>query len=204
MINERLLDKGPFPPLVRVFVAVNVTAQIRSQAQEVIAALSHADAKVGWAKPDGMHLTLKFLGEIPRDDLDLIKQTICDVLSNTRDFAICVEGLGRFPEQGPPRVIWLGIKEGAEELAVMAKNIDSALVKLGFPGENRPWQPHITLGRVHSTFRTQDLIKIMQSTPITGMEPYNAGTVWLMRSQLGRGNPIYTNLAGWELKTDGA
>jgi len=194
------LDEGPFPPLVRVFIAVAIPKPNQELSQQIIAALMNSGAKVSWAKPDALHITLKFLGEIPRDDVPVVRNTLDGVLCNLPNFEIAIEGLGYFPAKGAPRVAWLGIKAGADELARMAAQIDQAVMKLGFAGETRPWQPHITLGRIHSAYRTAELLSLMESTSTAGFELFKADRVIMMRSQLGRGTPIYTNIAVWELQ----
>jgi 2'-5' RNA ligase len=203
MSEAALLDKGPFPPLVRVFIAVNIPTAQKELAATVASALAASQADVRWVKPEAMHLTLKFLGEIPRDDLAPLQEALGKALVGFPNFAIKIDGMGQFPLRGTPRVIWLGISEGAPQLAGLATLIDRTVVGLGFPAETRPWSAHLTLGRVNSPRHNEELQKMMGTATPPDFPPFPAREVILMRSQLQRSGPIYTRLAAWELAGNG-
>jgi RNA 2',3'-cyclic 3'-phosphodiesterase len=196
-------DRGPFPPLVRVFVAIDIPAAQKELAAGIASTLAAAQADVKWVKSDAIHLTLKFLGEIPRDVLDPLQEALGKELADFPDFAIKIEGMGQFPPKGTPRVIWLGITEGAPELANLAALIDKTIVALGFPGETRPWAAHLTLGRVNSPRHREELQKMLSTTTAPDSPPFPARKVILIRSQLQRSGPIYTRLAAWKLAANG-
>jgi 2'-5' RNA ligase len=203
MSDAALLDKGPFPPLVRVFIAVDIPDTQKELAAGVASALAASQADVRWVKPEAMHLTLKFLGEIPRDDLALLQEALGKALAGFPDFAVKIKSMGQFPPKGAPRVIWLGISDGATELTNLAALIDRTVVGLGFPGETRPWAAHLTLGRVNSPRRREEQQALLGTTSMPSFPPFPARAVNLMRSQLQHSGPIYTCLASWELATDG-
>lgn len=196
-------DRGPFPPLVRAFIAIDLPPAHRELTAQVAAALAADQADVKWVKPEALHLTLKFLGEIPCNDLTPLQSALGKGLAGFPDFSIKLEGMGQFPPKGTPRVIWLGINNGALELANLAALIDKTLVALGFPGEIRPWQAHLTLGRVNSPHHSDELQKLMSTTQTPDFPTFPAHEVILMRSQLQRSGPIYTRLAAWQLARHG-
>lgn len=133
---------------LRVFVAIELDSAVCSAAGKLIATLSAAGADVKWVEPDNMHVTLKFLGDVSLTDT----ARICDAVQKAADehqpFDIEFAGAGAFPNLGRPRTIWLGTHEGQEPMRRLVESLESRLQKLGFRRENRPFQAHLTLGRV--------------------------------------------------------
>jgi RNA 2',3'-cyclic 3'-phosphodiesterase len=142
---------------MRLFVAVELSEAVRQEAARVTGELADAfgpDARraVAWVAPDKMHLTLRFIGEAdPATGKELVRRVA--VPFATPAFRLAVGGVGAFPRQGPPRVIWLGIPEGAEALARIHDEIEARLDGLGIEREDRPFRAHLTLGRVKAMLR---------------------------------------------------
>jgi RNA 2',3'-cyclic 3'-phosphodiesterase len=133
---------------LRVFVAIELDPDFCSSAMKLVEILSMAGADVKWVEPDNMHVTLKFLGDVSLTDT----ARICDAVKKAADeyqpFDIEFAGAGAFPNLGRPRTIWLGTREGSEPMRQLVESLESRLQKLGFRRENRPFQAHLTLGRV--------------------------------------------------------
>jgi 2'-5' RNA ligase len=132
---------------MRAFVALPVSAAIREAAARVQEGLRAAGADVGWTRPEQMHLTVKFLGELGADVAARLAERLKETLPRRGPVALQYGGLGRFPAGGPPKVLWAGVKG---EVAPLAELVEAAAEELGVPREARPYHPHLTLGRVRS------------------------------------------------------
>ena len=104
--------------------------------------------RVAWVPPPNMHITLKFLGNVERHSLPLLGEKLARSLEGRSPIPISLTGLGAFPDASKPRVLWMGIGNGAEAIGELAAHVDEALSELGFERESREFHPHLTLGRV--------------------------------------------------------
>ncbi len=125
---------------MRLFTAIAIPQEQRTQIAAQIQDLSPQLGRLKWVDPANLHLTLKFIGEQPDEKLEAISDALAKV-PFPGPIEIRLRGLGKFP-----RVLWLGI-EAPESLATLARNIEDALVPLGIPAEKRPYSPHLTLAR---------------------------------------------------------
>jgi 2'-5' RNA ligase len=133
---------------IRTFVAVEITSAIRARAGELIAALRATPADVKWVEPENLHLTLKFLDEVPVGEISGVCEAVAAGAAGLEPFELEVHGAGAFPNAGRPRTIWLGSRDGAPKMVTLHREIEGALGKLGFRKEHRRFQPHLTIGRV--------------------------------------------------------
>ena len=131
--------------VLRVFVAVEVTPEIRSTALRLIERYRGVPVKVTWSKSDNLHYTLKFLGDVLAEKTADICRAVQDVVSPFSPFEIVAAGAGAFPSGGNPRTLWLGVTDGAEPLEMLNQALERVLEPLGFPREHRrftaisPW-----------------------------------------------------------------
>lgn len=133
---------------MRVFVAVELSAGLREALRVVISRLSRIPADIRWADPKSIHLTLKFLGEVDEEEsLPLIEECLAETAGRHTRFELVLRGTGTFPESGLPRVMWAGFVF-SPELARLQTDLESGLAGLDFPADERPFTPHLTLGRV--------------------------------------------------------
>lgn len=136
-------------PSIRTFVAVELSPRVLHRAGSLIDLLRVADAKVNWVRPQQMHLTLKFLGDVPDTETPDICRVVSRVAREFEPFEIICRGAGAFPNAERPRTLWIGIQDGADELKALQSALDEALKKeLGFAKEPRGFHPHLTIGRV--------------------------------------------------------
>lgn len=147
------------PDTVRAFVAIDIPEQVRSFLEGISSDLKRTGADVRWVRSHGIHLTLKFLGEIPRDMISLLERDLRPVFLESGPFPIHVSGLGAFPNLRRPRVVWAGLKDPTGTLAPLAARVESALLPHGFKKEKRGFNPHLTLGRVKSARGQPDLVE---------------------------------------------
>ena len=135
---------------VRSFIAVELASGVKQRAAELIKKLKTANADVKWVPPTEMHLTLKFLGEVNRDEILPLCRITQEVAAAFEPFDIGFSGLGAFPNADEPRTLWIGMEQGVEQLSELHAALENALFKeLGFGKERRKFTPHLTIGRVH-------------------------------------------------------
>ena len=177
---------------MRLFVALELSDAVRSAIHDLMGRLQHARADLRWVRPEGMHLTLKFIGEVPEEKLAPIKQALADVRS-PRPVEMNFRGLGYFPNQRRPRVLWVAI-EASENLAELAAQVEAALEPLGIERENRAFVPHLTLGRFKSDRRLARLQEEIAALPSTEFGRVETGELFLFQSKLSPKGAEYTKL----------
>ncbi len=135
---------------MRTFIAIDLDNEIKNNLSLLISRLKKCSPNIKWIKHQGMHLTLKFLGEIPTDKVSEVESSLRKVTEKHRHFLLKFKGTGTFPEGNKsPRILWLGIEDN-ENLKIFQSELESELEKIHFLRENRKFHPHLTLGRVKS------------------------------------------------------
>jgi 2'-5' RNA ligase len=136
-------------PRLRTFIAVEMSPSVIARAGDLIDKLRVAPAEITWVRPQQMHLTLKFLGDVPDTDTPDICRVVQKVADDFEPFEIICRGAGAFPNVRDPRTLWIGIEDGADELKRLQTLLDGALKsELGFAKDQRGFHPHLTIGRV--------------------------------------------------------
>jgi RNA 2',3'-cyclic 3'-phosphodiesterase len=162
---------------------------------EVIERLRPAARDVAWVAPGNLHLTLKFLGSVPEARIDAVAGALREASGDASPFEARLRGLGAFPSARRPRVVWAGVTEGAADMIELARRVDAALAALGFPRDERPFSPHVTLGRVREPGRSPALTEALDSAATREFGRMRVPSASLMRSELGPGGARYTELA---------
>ena len=133
---------------MRLFIALDLSAEIHQHLSALIAKMKLRAPSLRFVRPEGLHITLKFLGEVPATKLDLLKAALGQIEHPA--FPLIVENLGFFPDAKRPRIFWAGISAPADTASLLAAKVDHACSFIGFTPEKHAWQPHITLARVGS------------------------------------------------------
>lgn len=167
---------------VRCFVAIGLDDRTREQLVGVQTELRATRAHVSWVRPENIHLSLVFLGDVLRDDVPAIVEVIDDAVSSHAPFSFEVCGTGSFG-RGSPRVIWAGVR-GCDALAAVQAAVSGGLRGVGIELEQRPYRPHITLGRVRSARGRRVLISALEELPDRHYGTVSVKGVDLMRSRL--------------------
>jgi 2'-5' RNA ligase len=149
----------------RTFIAVELVKPIRDQLFALQKDLSHFARDVKWTEPENLHVTLNFLGEVGDTDLPAICRLVSDRARGFGPFHLNVEALGCFPHVRRPRVLWVGVGAGAEELVRLHDALEGPLFDLGCRREDRRFTPHVTLGRIKSTGPVDALSAEIQKRP---------------------------------------
>lgn len=184
---------------VRTFIAVDISEGARRSVAELIRELEVHGAEVRWVRPESLHLTLKFLGEIEGSRLEDVFQGVEEAIRGLGPFVIALEGLGGFPGLASPRVLWVGVSKGADILRDLAERVEVGLERRGFPREGRPFSPHLTIGRVKR--RSGKLRKLAEemSKRTFGPEEVLVEEVKVMKSELRPSGAVYTSLGEFPL-----
>lgn len=187
---------------MRLFFALPAPPEVQAAASRVIERLRGA-GEVKWVDPPLLHLTLKFLGEVPEERLEEITKAAVETANTAANFVLECGGIGAFPHPRRPRVVWLGIGgAGAEKLGRLAESLDRRLAKVGFAREEREFRPHLTLGRVKGPKGLPDLAKRLEREAKGEPErvSWPVSELILVQSQLRRTGPIYTPVEHFSLR----
>jgi 2'-5' RNA ligase len=154
---------------VRAFIAIELPESVKSFLVKISAELKLCGGPVKWVRPEGIHLTLKFLGSVPSDLLPRIQEAALPLFEAQQPTQLHVSGLGAFPHLRKPRVVWAGLEDPTGVLSPLVNSLETVLEPLGFPKEKRPFNPHLTLGRFKSNEKSSELIEtIRQKMDIVG------------------------------------
>jgi 2'-5' RNA ligase len=185
---------------VRTFIAIKLTPEIISKISGMQEELKRTGAQVKWVKPENIHLTLKFLGHITSEELEKVKIATRETLKPFKSFGISISGLGAFPKIEYPRVIWVGVDEGKEELKRMTSNLEERLAQIGFAKEKREFSPHLTIGRVKSSKRKERLIEAFTKFTAAHLGSMKVDKIAIIKSELKLQGPVYTSLEEIDLR----
>ena len=184
---------------MRIFIALDIPGEIRARLAEYVERVRPYAPEARWARVEGLHLTLKFVGEVKDQQLDGIKKALAGVSASP--FTVAFGKVGFFPNPRSPRVFWAGVDAG-EELPRLASTIEQKLEALDIAREEREYNPHLTLARSGSSPHSlKGLAPLMEREPAPQFGTMTAREFWLYRSELGRGGSKYTKLERFGLSS---
>ncbi len=184
--------------LTRAFVAVELSEAARRQIAGLLERLRRdVRLSVRWVKPELMHLTLAFLGEVSTDFLESAKAQLAEAAARHKAFTMQLKTLGAFPSPSRARVAWIGTDQGKDEVCALQRDVVKALSSVGHEPERRPFSPHLTIGRLRIP---DDISKALAAQ--FESEPFRIDHLVLFRSVLGPGGPTYHRLAEFPLQLD--
>ena len=188
---------------VRLFVACEVPDEVKEAIGETIEGLrKKSGPAVRWIKPEGVHVTLKFLGEVPVKKLPAVKLAIQEAVVGHSPFELEFSNIGTFGGREGLRIMWVGIAGDVLRLEALVRAVNAALAVVGFEPDRRPFRPHLTLGRVRDEIGTRQRAEIevaVGKTDVPGVN-WRTSQVSLMRSKLGPGGASYEVLATFPLR----
>lgn len=189
---------------IRTFIALDLPPSIQESIEIQTAPLRNAlgNNSIRWVSSSNMHLTLKFLGNIPLSHLDFVKQMMTQIADSTPPFNLQIGGFGSFPNSKRPRVLWIGIHAPAS-LASLQRMLEEGANRLGYEKEARDFSPHLTLGRIRQDIEMKELQKIANA--ISSIQLGKIGTarvdsVHLYQSDLNSAGSIYTKIFSTTLR----
>lgn len=178
---------------IRTFVSLEIPKMIKQEVEKLQNRIKRSGGDVLWTKPSGLHLTLKFLGRVPFPMIPSITDTIGSVVTQSPFLKVRVRTVGAFPSLKHPRVIWVGL-EGGEALIRLQDELETALSRLGKVPEDQPFRPHLTIGRVKSSYNRQALLLAIQKEEGWEGGDCELNEVHFMKSELHANGSAYTSL----------
>lgn len=179
--------------VIRCFVALEIPVEIQEILGRISSQLSRAGAEVNWVKPGNIHLTLKFLGEIPQNKFIQAGMAVSRMKGRVGPIKARLGELGAFPILDKPRVVWAGLSQGADECLRAFGEMEEELAAIGFEREERRFSPHLTLGRVKSNRNLAELAGLIRTTKLPPEEfPFKA--LSLIKSSLTSQGPVYESV----------
>ena len=182
--------------MIRAFLALDPPEEILREigrVQERLKRLIHGDVR--WVRPESIHLTLKFFGDIRDGEVETISTVAGRAAADVGPFELAIGGAGVFPDMKRPRVIWLGMNGDTERLTIFQNGLERALREIGFPGEERPFRPHLTLGRIRSPKGLGGLAEALKQAEKDADARFTVSGLCLFKSELTPQGAIYTRLA---------
>jgi 2'-5' RNA ligase len=181
---------------IRTFLAIDLPGEVRGDLAAIQTRLKSALEGVRWTRPEGIHLTLKFFGDIDRDAIGSIADIVEKKTETFKRLSLKIGRLGAFPTVNRARVLWIGVEGEIEKLASLQGGMDEGFEVLGFEKETRSFKPHLTLGRARSSRgMITGLREVMESVRYDDPNPFSAEGLSLFKSDLGPGGAVYTKLA---------
>ena len=198
--------KGPGEGIreeIRAFIAIDLPAALLDEIGRLQDDLKDRTKGIRWVKSGNIHLTLKFLGDMPSELLDELGEILASVCRGQAPLELSMGEPGGFPNMERPRVIWLGLLGELEKLDALVREIDEGCYSLGLPREKRAFLPHLTLGRVKDWRKiSADLADLLGSAKAARAGRFAVNAVHLYRSDLTRDGAIYTKLKSFPLKQE--
>jgi len=189
---------------IRAFIAIELSDEVKTAIARLQARLRAANQiPAKWVEPKGIHLTLKFLGNIPPDSTGAVTGAIQQAAREIAPFHLEVRGLGVFPNPQRVRIAWVGIEGDLTQLTTLQQRLDSCLAPLGFARETRAFTPHLTLARVrdHTSPAEQESFgKLITASTFAEAPGFRVTSVHLIESQLGREGAVYRRISSVPLE----
>ncbi len=191
------------PETVRTFIAAEIPAAGARFLRGVQENLKSRRIDLRWVKPDNIHLTLKFLGDVPLSGIEEIQQAAAAAAEGVAAVAVSAKGLGVFPNMQKPRVLWAGLNGRTHALSQMQQRLEKSLAAQGFKQERRPFKAHLTLGRIRGKTDPKKLADAVRASGDLTSSPFLIDTVTLFKSDLRPGGAVYTRIFSARLTPEG-
>jgi RNA 2',3'-cyclic 3'-phosphodiesterase len=186
-------------PSLRVFCAIELPEEVRARAADRITRLREAvpEARASWERTEKLHITLKFLGEIAPERVEVLSGAATRAAQTIQPFMLALSGAGAFPPRGIPRILWLGIEDHSGALAQLHSQLENECEVVGFAREKRSFHPHLTLARIRAPQGARELAKLHQEIVFEPIK-FDVTNLSVMRSELGPGGSRYTLISRHE------
>jgi 2'-5' RNA ligase len=185
---------------IRSFLAFELPADIKTIVTRVSGEVRKSPLEVRWVRPESIHLTVVFMGDIESEQVPLMGGPLAAVCANYSPFKISLKPMGCFPNNRNPRVIWLGIEGDLERMSAFRDDLQTALAPFGIKEEERAFRPHLTLGRFKKPGKRQiELEQLLATYRDLSSPACTLCELVLFRSDLKPGGAVYTKMRSWPL-----
>ncbi len=181
------------PDSIRCFVAIEIPDRIQAILSEVQSTFRPKIKKASWTRLGNFHLTLMFLGDVEKSSINKINSAVEGIVKNRKPFCIEIGGIGTFPNLYRPRVLWVGLNEGANETTILANSINLQFAKLGFSNDKR-FHPHFTLARIKESVNMKTHTVLFKKFETIAGTLMDVSHITLVRSELHPSGAVYTPL----------
>ena len=188
---------------IRAFIAVELSDQIKETIRNFQEHLKPSGCDIAWVKPENVHLTLKFLGDVKMKMIPSVTETLANSCRDLRSFDMALTQPGVFPDLRHPRVVWIGLDDTEGKLGQLAGSLETALGNIGFKKEKRAFQAHITVGRIKSGKNIQRLSESLERYQLPAGIIQNIRSICLYKSVLTSSGSIYSILTSYSFSVSG-
>ena len=185
---------------MRAFIAIELPAPVKEAIAGLRERLRRSGAKASWVKTENMHLTLRFLGDVPPERLDRLGTRFGDAAAQCAAFPLSVAGTGLFPNARRPSVVWAGVAAPEGGLRSARPGAEDAARAAGLPPDNKPFHPHITLARIRDRRDLGTLLDDLEAAKAFFGGDFITRSVSLFSSEVNRGGPVYRRLREFPLQ----
>jgi RNA 2',3'-cyclic 3'-phosphodiesterase len=179
---------------VRVFIAVPLPGDLKAKLASIQQELRHLPLEAAWVREDGFHITLKFLGEVDSNQIGPISSRMLETAQCYQPFSLTLCGVGVFPHESKPRVLWVGIHDATGLMGQLQQTLEARLTPLGYPAEERPFAPHLTLARLKRVSRRGEFLIGLRAHRETSLGQLNVDHIELVQSQLQASGARYSTV----------
>ncbi len=185
---------------VRTFIAINLDGSLHNTLTEVVERFASSKASVRWVAPENTHLTLKFLGGVDEKMLPEVYAACERAAEGFGPIDLEMKAVGCFPGMKRPKVVWLGIEKGTEEVKKLQQKVEGELEHVGFPREDREFKAHLTIGRVKGRQGISNLCRLLEEERNIFIGSMRADKISVMKSKTHSSGPVYTELKAIPLR----
>lgn len=180
--------------MIRTFIALDLPPSVQESLEHLSLDLQRTGAAVSWVKPSRIHVTVKFLGNVPTERVDAISDALLQSVVETKPFRLRPAGCGAFPSMKKIRIVWVGLQGDLGPLKMLQRQVEDAMASLGFDREDRSFKPHLTLGRVKGTKNIRALQEAVLDHQGFQLEAFDVTEAVLYKSELRPDGARYTPL----------
>ena len=180
---------------VRTFIAVPVAGPAAHSVADLVDEMRKVGASVKWVETRNLHLTLKFLGDLPLSRIPALAGAVRKAVEGDTKFEMTLQGAGAFPDVTRARTLWVGVDRGAQRLAGLAEAVDRATVDAGFAPADKAFRPHLTIGRARERSAGAGISRIISENADIYLGAVDVKAIHICSSKLTPSGPIYTSLA---------
>jgi 2'-5' RNA ligase len=179
---------------VRSFIAMDLPASVVCRLEDAQQGLKALKLRAKWVRPENIHLTLKFLGNVSAGQIDAIASAMARAVDDQAALVLALRGVGFFPGIKRARVIWMGLGGQIQRLFALQRTLEEQLAAIGFAMEKRPFKGHLTLGRIQQTVAPHVMRRVMDDYLNFSGDEFIAGRICLFQSDLQPSGPVYSRL----------